>query len=38
MLPVKWTQIKFDTSVYFEGQSDQGVTQLVLKPFSILQT
>ena len=28
----------FDTSVFFEDQSDQGVTQLVIKPFGIFLT
>ena len=26
------------TLMFFEGQSDQGVTQLVIKPFDIFQT
>ena len=30
--------LDFHTSVFFERQSDQGVTQLVIKPFGIYQT
>ena len=38
MIKINLYPRNLDTSVCLEGQSDQGVTQLVIKPFSISQT
>ena len=38
MIKINLYPHNLDTSVCLEGQSDQGVTQLVIKPFSISQT
>ena len=37
MLNLEPSPHNFDTQIFFEGQSDQRVAQLVIKPFDISQ-